>query len=58
MTTTEWKISDEELRALESEAAAAGDLKQVELCRLALRGNSMARIQCARVITRGTPKWG
>jgi len=40
----------DQIRALEREAALAGDTAQQELCRAALRGDSDALAECAAVI--------
>ena len=44
------RITDADIRALRSEAAAAGDSKQVAVCDRALRGDKRARSECERVI--------
>ena len=41
---------DADVRALRSEAGAAGDQEQVELCDRALAGDDAARAECAAVI--------
>lgn len=46
-------ILDEDIIALEQEAAQAGDDKQVGLCRAALDGNQAAWIACERAIIEG-----
>lgn len=43
-------VTDEDIAALEQEAASAGDAEQVTLCRAALDGRPTARAECARVI--------
>lgn len=43
-------VNNEAIRALRSEAAAAGDYVQVSLCDQALQGNDAARAECADVI--------
>ena len=43
-------VTDEQLRDLIEEAAAAGDGAQVDLCHAALRGNRKARRMCAETI--------
>jgi hypothetical protein len=48
MSTT--TITDTQIHALRTEAAAAGDLDQVTICDRALEGDIAARIECARVI--------
>lgn len=50
MTTTTNITTDKQIEQLRSEAAAAGDDKQVALCDQALRGNVAARVECERVI--------
>lgn len=47
MNTT---ITTEQIEALRTEAGAAGDSKQVELCTRALDGDADARRECATVI--------
>lgn len=49
MTTIE-SITDEQIEALCSEAASAGDLEQVAICERALDGDEAARHECVRVI--------
>jgi hypothetical protein len=46
----EMDVTDEQIRALEIEAGAAGDEVQVELCRRALDGDDDARAKCGRAI--------
>jgi hypothetical protein len=43
-------ITDEDIRELGHEAAAAGDTEQETLCRMALAGGERARRECERVI--------
>jgi len=43
-------ISREQVRALRTEAAEAGDLEQVAVCDRALEGDSDAILECSRVI--------
>jgi hypothetical protein len=43
-------MSDDDIRALRTEAAAAGDYEQADLCDRALSGDNEARTECARVI--------
>jgi len=43
-------ITNEDIRTLSDEAAAAGDTEQVELCERALAGDDEAREACARAI--------
>lgn len=43
-------ISDDQLRALRAEAAAAGDRRQVEICDDALAGDLQSKARCQRVI--------
>lgn len=43
-------VTDEQVDALLSEAEAAGDDAQADLCRRALDGDESARIACAEVI--------
>lgn len=59
MKITADTITDDQIRALQAEAAEAGDLEQVDLCRLALGMPTKiawnttpygARIKCAKVI--------
>ncbi len=45
--------TDEQIRALRDEAAAAGDLAQVRSCERALEGNPIARDVCALTIQAG-----
>ncbi len=44
------EVSSEQIRALWNEAAAAGDAKQVAICRRALGGDVRAERACASVI--------
>ena len=48
-TSTE-TVTMADIRALRSEAASAGDTKQVKLCDRALRGKYAALEACCRVI--------
>lgn len=43
-------LDDADVQALSEEAAAAGDLAQVEVCTRALGGEESARIKCRRAI--------
>lgn len=43
-------ITDEQIEALSTEAASAGDLEQVAICERALAGDDAARAECALVI--------
>jgi hypothetical protein len=43
-------ITTAQIEALQTEAAAAGDSKQVAICERALNGSARARAICARVI--------
>lgn len=43
-------VTDEQIRALRTEAAAAGDAVQVDLCTAALDGDDAARAACGRAI--------
>ena len=45
--TTKTTITDSQIRALRSEAGAAGDMDQVSLCDEALDGDEGAREKCA-----------
>lgn len=49
-TTTTATITDDQIAALSTEAAQAGDLAQVDICQAALEGDETARAKCARVI--------
>ena len=49
-TEVEPEITDDQIRALSAEAAAAGDDEQVRLCKLALGGDADARAECERAI--------
>ena len=49
-TTTDTTITYAQIEALATEAHAAGDVAQVDLCRAALEGDETARAACARVI--------
>jgi len=52
MTDGPWWIGNDDIRALEAEAAAAGDTEQVELCRAALEEDDEdARTACIDVIS-------
>jgi len=44
------EINDPQIRQLREEAATAGDLAQVQVCDLALRGNEGARQRCVDAI--------
>lgn len=44
------QITDWQIRQLRTEAAVAGDDKQVKLCTLALAGSKKARQACAEAI--------
>ena len=46
----ETMITDSQIRDLSTEAASAGDIKQVAICQRALNGSQRARRECARVI--------
>lgn len=43
-------ITDEQIHALSTEAAEAGDIAQVAICDRALSGDETARAECSRVI--------
>jgi hypothetical protein len=43
-------LTDADIRSLRTEAAAAGDNAQVELCDQALCGDMSARLECERVV--------
>lgn len=43
-------ITTEQIQTLRSEAAEAGDAKQVEICDRAIDGDAAAIRECARVI--------
>ena len=49
MTTTT-HIDDDQIRTLRTEAGAAGDREQVEICARALDGDAEAIEECCRVI--------
>ena len=42
-------ITTKQIEALQAEAAAAGDMKQVAICERALNGSARARAICARI---------
>jgi hypothetical protein len=44
------QVTDEDISALETEAGAHGDSEQVRICAAAIRGDSAAYLDCARVI--------
>lgn len=44
------EILRSQIRALAGDAAEAGDLEMVDICRRALRGDDKARAECARVV--------
>lgn len=44
-------VTDQQIRALRTEAGAAGDMAQVQLCTDALAGVYSARALCAEAIT-------
>lgn len=50
MTTTADNVTNSQIRALRAEAAAAGDVEQVQICDRALKQDQDARAECARVI--------
>ena len=56
VTRTEWygedepDITDEQIDDLRTEAGAHGDMKQVQICEGALKGDEDDRAECARVI--------
>ena len=43
-------ITTAQIEALQTEAAEAGDMKQVAICERALNGSVRARAICARVV--------
>ncbi len=49
-TKIETIITDEQIKALRTEARSAGDAAQVRICNDALSGDDDARVECARVI--------
>lgn len=48
--TTIETVTDEQIKALRSEARAAGDMRQAHICNMALDGDDAARAECVRVI--------
>lgn len=49
-STTIDTLTDDQITALSTEAARAGDWAMVTICRRALAGHVAARVECARVI--------
>jgi hypothetical protein len=43
-------ITDDMIRALSAEAAEHGDDAQVEICRMAIYGDNLARLACVHAI--------
>jgi hypothetical protein len=43
-------VTNDQISTLETEAGEAGDLEQVRLCRLAIKGDKQARKLCERAI--------
>ncbi len=50
VTMTKTTATDEEIMALRTEAGAAGDLEQVEICDRALAGDAEAMAECIAVM--------
>ena len=45
-----WRLTDDDIEALRTDAAVSGDLEQVEICDLALDGDGGARLECAQAL--------
>lgn len=52
MATNDEKLSTLALHQLRSEAAAAGDWKQVDLCTKAIDGDEAAMAECVKAVQR------